>query len=90
MPGNRHFFVPTKSGVAAKMFGDVVSAYRMPTAGAHQPTFFPFGVQRKPYTNERAMRASYHLQYYFSVTDLDTFNILLCLISFMTTLLTNN
>ena len=51
VPGNGHFFVLTKSGAAAKMLGDVVSAYRMPIAGAHQPTFFPFGVQRKPYTN---------------------------------------
>ena len=61
MPGNRHFFVPTKSGAAAKMLGDVVSAYRMPTPGARQPTFFPFRVQRKPYTNERAKRAGYFL-----------------------------
>ena len=53
MLGYWHFFVLTKSGAAAKMLGDVVSAYRMPTAGAHQPTFFPFGVQRKPYTNKR-------------------------------------
>ena len=30
---------------------------KMPTAGAHKPTFLPFGVQRKPYTNERAKRA---------------------------------
>ena len=36
----------------------IVSAYQMPTAGAHKPTFPPFGVQRKPYTNERAKRAS--------------------------------
>ena len=35
----------------------VVSAYKMPTAGAHKLTFPPFGVQRKPYTNERAKRA---------------------------------
>ena len=40
------------------MLGDVVRAYRMPIAGAHQPTFFPFGVQRKPYINERAKRTS--------------------------------
>ena len=63
MPGNGHFFVLTKSGAAAKMLGDVVSAYRMPIAGAHQPNFFSFGVQRKPYTNERAKRASLVIVY---------------------------
>ena len=36
----------------------IVSAYQMPTAGAHKPTYPPFVVQRKPYTNERAKRAS--------------------------------
>ena len=29
---------------------------KMSTAGAHQPTFLPFGVQRQPYTNERRRR----------------------------------
>ena len=40
--GNHHFFVSTETdnGAAARMLGDVVTAYRMPTAGAHQPTFF--------------------------------------------------
>ena len=28
---------------------DLVSAYRMPKALAHLPTFFPFGIQRQPY-----------------------------------------
>ena len=62
LPGNRHFFVHTKSGAAAKMLGDVVRAYWMPTAGAHQPIFFPFGVERKPYTNDCAKLASLNIR----------------------------
>ena len=46
---------------------------RIPAAAAHQATFFPFGVQRKPYTNECAKRASFEIPYIEKISNLSKF-----------------
>ena len=54
-------FCSTESNAAARIFGHVVSAYQMPTAGAHQATSFLLGpakdIQpRAPKASVRGMR----------------------------------